>query len=124
MIYIAQILNEKFVKIGFSNNVDVTQRISELQTGNPYEILPVLTIEGTLRQEQTLHLCLNKAFARIRIPLPPNEWYPCRNPFMKELRYGFDNGLYVVERKNPSIKQPSPKREGDIFTPNFKWPNK
>ena len=34
----------------------------------------ILNVEGTLRQEQSLHGALTERFGRLRIPCPPNEW--------------------------------------------------
>ena len=82
MIYVAEILDSKFIKVGFAAG-EVKRRISELQTGCPFEIKILLEVEGTLRQEQSLHSALTKAFGRIRIPCPPNEWYPGKHPFIQ-----------------------------------------
>lgn len=125
MIYVLEILDKKFVKVGFADNVE--SRIAQLQTGNPFEVKKIFAIEGTLKQEQALHGALQKAFARIRIPMPPNEWYPGLNPFMTEfmenLKYGFDFGLTYAEKYNSSVRQGSTKRDTDL-KPNIKWPIK
>lgn len=125
MIYVAEILDSKFIKIGFSASNDVQERISSLQTGNPFQIKPVFTIAGTLRQEKTIHAALNVAFGRIRIPIPPNEWYPGKHPFMQDflsaLKYGVDTGLSVANKYPPCVKQPGKK--GNIMSPNLKWPS-
>lgn len=106
MIYVFEILDKKFVKVGFAENVE--NRMATLQTGNPFEIREVLRIEGSLKQEQTLHASLQKAFARIRISMPPNEWYPGSNIFMTtfidNLRHGFDFGLTFSEKYNSAVK--------------------
>ncbi len=123
MIYAAEVCRMQFVKIGYA--VDVSARLSQLQTGNPHKINCLFSIPGTLLQEQALHQALTVAFARIRIPMPPNEWYPGRHPVMAEflgnLKYGFDLGLAAIERFNPAIKQPGTSKRGDAFTPNFLW---
>lgn len=109
MIYAVEICNKKFVKIGYSANDDLSVRIAGLQTGCPYEIRPILSTFGTLRQEKSLHSSLLVAFHRIRIEIPPNEWYPGRHPFMQEvveyLRYGPLAALALIENKNPAVKQ-------------------
>jgi hypothetical protein len=126
MIYAASILDNKFVKIGFSKSEDATKRIAELQTGNPYEIKLLFTTYGTLQQEQSLHASLSVAFGRIRVPMPPNEWYPGKNPFFVEfleyLKYGPDAGLAFSENYNPAIRQGSTKKGKEDTTPNKKWP--
>jgi hypothetical protein len=126
MIYAVEILDMKFVKIGFSASDDIMVRIAELQTGCPYEIRPVFATYGTLRQELALHDSLLTAFGRVRIPMPPNEWYPGRNPFfvkfLDNLRFGPDMGLAFAEKYNPAIKQPSPRVGKTNVNPNIRWP--
>lgn len=123
MIYAVQILDERYVKIGFSSSNDVRERISALQTGSPFEIVPMFTVDGTLMQEQALHSALRCAFGRIRIPMPPNEWYPGKNgffrQFLRELKFGANNGLAFLDRYNPAVKQPGAKSE--IVDPNYCW---
>lgn len=127
MIYVVHILDQKFVKVGFTSDEDVSVRIAQLQTGCPFEIKELFTVEGTLRQEKAIHTSLGVAFGRIRIPVPPNEWYPGRNAFfqsfMENMRYGAEFGLSFSEKYNPSVKQPSTKRQTDTST-NYKWPTK
>lgn len=126
MIYVATILNNQFVKIGFTSEDDANNRISSLQTGNPFKINVLFTIQGSISQEQEMHKALYKAFTRIRIPMPPNEWYPGKNFFMQEflenLVFGFDFGIAYLDKYDSNVKQPSPKRES--ISVNYKWPNK
>lgn len=123
MIYAVHILERKFVKIGFSAAEDVAKRIAELQTGNPFEIKVVLTVDGTLRQEKELHAALTSAFGRIRVPMPPNEWYPGTIPlfeeFLEHLPFGPNQGLAFLDKYDPAVRQPGKKGN---FDPNFKWP--
>jgi hypothetical protein len=127
VIYAAEILDRKFVKIGFSKDDNAERRLAELQTGSPYQIKLLFTTYGTLKQEQALHSALTAAFARVRLPMPPNEWYPGKNQFfsgfLDYLKYGPDAGLAYAENYNVSVKQSSPNKEG-IDGPNLKWPNK
>lgn len=124
MIYAIQILDGEFVKIGFSSNDDVEARLASLQTGSPFKLEPVFTITGTLRQEQTVHALLSRAFHRIHVPTPPNEWYPGRVPmfsgFLEYLRYGFEPGIAYLENFDPTLKLPGKK--GDHGNIN-KWPS-
>jgi hypothetical protein len=131
MIYAVQILKTQFVKIGFSQNSEVKKRIAELQTGCPFEITSLFSIEGSLIQEQEVHAALNKAFAQIRVPIPPNEWYPGRHPwfqrFLNELKFGANVGLafcdeYNYHGVNKGSRPGSATR--DYWKPNFKWPVK
>jgi hypothetical protein len=128
MIYAVEILDRKFVKIGFSANEDVAMRIASLQTGCPFEIKPILTTFGSLLQEQALHASLLVAFNRIRVPVPPNEWYPGLHPFMKEfveyLRYGPDAALALAEHKNPAVRQFSTKTKRGSYEKCdiMRWP--
>ena len=126
MIYVVQIQNNKFVKVGFSSDEDPARRVSELQTGNPYEIKVLFTTYGTLKQEQALHTALRTAFGRIRVPMPPNEWYPGKHPFMEGfleyLKYGPDAGLAYLDNYDPAVKQPGKKKDKTSTEPNIKWP--
>jgi hypothetical protein len=114
MIYAIEILDSKFVKIGFSSSETTKQRIASLQTGCPFEIRELFTVEGTLRQEQALHASLVAGFTRIGVPFPPNEWYPGLNPFFQgfldALSLGANQGIAYAERYNHNVKQPSQKR--------------
>lgn len=128
MIYVVQIMDGKYVKVGFSKDENPDRRISELQTGNPFEIQLRFTTSGTLMQEQSLHSALKVAFGRVRIPMPPNEWYPGKSPFMQGfleyLKYGPDAGLAYLENYNPSVKQSGQKDSKTSTEPNIKWPAK
>ena len=123
MIYVVEVLQRKFIKVGFSADPDVSVRIAQLQTGNPFEIVPVFTIEGTLRQEQSLHSALNNAFTRIRISIPGNEWYPGKHPFtekfLEHLKYGFEHGFAIASQMDRNVKQPGKKNAADC--PNLLW---
>lgn len=116
----------KYVKVGYSKDEDATKRIATLQTGNPFEITLLFTTYGILKQEQSLHGALRVAFGRVRIPMPPNEWYPARNPFfqgfLEYLKFGPDAGLAYLENYNPAIKQPGKKKDRESTEPNIKWP--
>ena len=126
MIYAVHILDSKFVKIGFSSNEDPQERIASLQTGNPYEIKVLFTTFGTLVQEQQIHKALFHAFTRIRIPIPPNEWYPGKSPVFQEfltyLKYGPNAALAFLDQYNQSVKQPG-KGESSLL-PNVRWPDR
>lgn len=103
MIYAIEILGSQWVKVGYSKKADVAARIRELQTGSPFEIQPLFTVEGSLSQEKTIHHLLGVAFARAEVPMPPNEWYPGRTmimqDFLGELRYGVVNATAYLEQK-------------------------
>lgn len=114
MIYAVQILDCEFVKIGFSSNEEAEARIAQLQTGCPFEIVKLFTITGTLRQEQTLHAMLDRMFMRLRIPVPPNEWYPGRSPdfkkFLDYLKYGFEPAVALLFDMDPTLHIGSTKK--------------
>lgn len=76
MIYALHILDQKYIKIGFTEADDALPRIAALQTGNPFEIKLMFTTWGSLPQERTIHSVLKRAFAIAGISIPPNEWYP------------------------------------------------
>ena len=124
MIYVASILDGKFVKVGFCKDDDPSVRIAQLQTGNPFKINLVFCVPGTLIQEQAIHSSLRVAFSRIRVPMPPNEWYPGHHfmrEFMKELVLGANVGLAFSEAYNPSVRQFGAKECGQ--EPNIRWPS-
>lgn len=66
MVYLIVNKVENFCKIGFSNNPDA--RLKQLQTGNPYPLELISTIEGSIIDEKNLH---NK-FAHLSIQ---GEWF-------------------------------------------------
>lgn len=122
LIYLVEVENFRFIKIGYSANDDVSVRISQLQTGNPHQINPVFCVDGTLRQEQALHAAMAAAMLRIRIGIPGNEWYPGRHPIIKEmieaLRSGPNQAMAFLDKYHASVKQPSPNKPD--LTPNIK----
>jgi len=124
MIYAVEIKEKRFVKIGYTDSTDAASRIAALQTGNPYEINKLFCVDGTLRQEQALHSALKVAFGRIRIPMPPNEWYPGKSEFftnfLEYLSYGPDAGLLYLDKYSPNVKQCGKK--GNNVEPNIRWP--
>lgn len=129
MIYCLEILNFKYIKFGFTSKNDLTQRISSLQTGCPFEIKPVFFIEGTIKQEKELHKTLSIAFGRMNIPIPPNEWYPGRNTASKhalemitQKRGGINHAISCLDKWNPSLNQltgSSSKRSDKV---KLQWP--
>ena len=130
MIYVVEILERKFIKIGFANNV--SQRIAELQTGNPFKINVVWASEGTLLQEQEIHRTLTARFGRIHVSCPPNEWYPGRLPlitnFIEEFRISvtgaiaFANSYGNGNKKWMGGVRNKPKHEFND-TPKLVWPS-
>ena len=131
MIYVVEILNRQFVKVGYSGNPDVSSRIAELQTGCPFEIKPIASVAGTLRQEQFLHGALRDMFAQMRVPMPPNEWYPGRTQFMSEfianIKLGVDIAVSFCDSKNWMSVDKGSRRGTEHrsdWIPNAKWPRK
>lgn len=130
MIYVAEILDHKFVKIGFA--ADVQERLAALQTGNPFKINLVFAVDGTLRQEQTVHDALTGHFGRIHVPCPPNEWYPGKLPliqkFIVELRISVSGAIAFADscgvgNKNWfGGKQNNPKVGRHNGEPILHWP--
>lgn len=112
MIYVVSVQSGKYVKVGFTNKT-FEERIAQLQTGNPQLIKKVLTVEGTLIQEQELHKALKAAFTKCNIPIPNNEWYPGKHPmmqnFLQNLYFGCNAGLTFLDQYNPAIRRVSPK---------------
>jgi len=100
MIYVMQIDDHRFIKIGFTAGDDVSKRIATLQTGCPYEIFPVMTVDGSISDERALHQEMGDALARLNLPSPPNEWYPGKHFFVRlvlaELRYGARTAIEFI----------------------------
>lgn len=125
MIYVAEIQQGRFRKIGFCSDENPEFRIAQLQTGCPYQITLLFAVEGTLRQEKSIHAALEKAFARNGIPVPPNEWYPGKHQFFVDflgaLKFGANQGIAWAEKYNPAVKQWSKKRGERSLVK--RWPN-
>jgi len=124
MIYAIQILDGKFVKIGFSASETTQSRIASMQTGCPFEITEIFTVDGTIRQEKEIHKTLLCAFAKIKVPVPPNEWYPGQNPvfvgFLKALEISANQGISYCDEIVRKFERPGEKTVFD--EPNIKWP--
>jgi hypothetical protein len=83
MIYFLSVLGGEYIKIGYTAQC-IEKRKSALQTGNPYEIETLFTVDGTLKQEKEIHRSLNEVFRRLKVfNNPVNEWYPGKNPIVK-----------------------------------------
>jgi hypothetical protein len=127
MIYAVQILRLQYVKIGYTQHEDVAKRISELQTGCPFEITPLLTVRGSLTEEKAMHGALDEMFAQMHVPTPPNEWYPGRHPlfakFLNELKYGAQAGLAFCDSRSAlqSDKGVKAGPERHNLKPKRKW---
>lgn len=117
MIYVATMQGGKFVKIGFTADDTTRRRFASMQTATPFQIDELFTVAGSLRQEQAIHAALKVAFHRIRVPIPGNEWYPGRLPFMQKfldaLRLGPVSAMAVADAYNPSVRQFGTSRRFD-----------
>lgn len=125
MIYIAEILDGSYVKIGFSD--DVEARIAQIKTGNPFEVKLIAKIPGTLLQEKEAHKALKTAFGRCNIPVPPNEWYPSRSNVIKKFSemavlYGINHALASIDSWNPSVNTNEMNLETRSYEPKLQWP--
>lgn len=82
MIYFLSVLSGEYIKIGYTAQC-VDKRKAALQTGNPYEIEILFTVDGTLKQEKEIHRSLTDVFSRLKVfNNPVNEWYPGKNPLI------------------------------------------
>lgn len=108
MIYVLEILDWRFAKVGFTDDPDISKRIAQLQTGCPFEIKLALKVNGSLLQEKTIHSVLDDMFASMGHPIPPNEWYPGRSEFFKgfceALSYGFSYAMAYCADKNMAAR--------------------
>ena len=108
MIYVLKILDGEFIKIGYADDVESRRR--SLQGGNPFEIVKLFAIEGTLIQEQQIHRALNQMYVRTGFPRIPNEWYHSGDNrvgaffelvFFKMLTEGINSAIsHIEEYKN------------------------
>ncbi len=126
MIYALEIINARFVKIGFTSNLDVSCRIEQLQTGSPFEIKKIFIVDGTILQEKEIHRALKTAFGRSNISVPPNEWYPGRCNIMKDFlpklkRYGANQALAYLDQFNPSVN--TKEHHDRSYEPKAEWPS-
>lgn len=133
MIYVAEVLDKKFVKFGFSGDEDVSKRLSALQTGCPFQINLVTSVPGTLKQEKSLHAALNDALSMMGLPSPPNEWYPGRHGFIQrvisEIRFGVDAAIgfanqFAHKLEFESLDASGAKMPKDAWPTQIKHTNK
>ena len=118
MIYFLSILEGEYIKIGYTAQC-VKKRMSALQTGNPYDIEVIATVEGTLKQEKEVHRSLKSVFERLKVfNNPVNEWYPGKNPIIKAFICNTINiGInYAVENINSIFHWDIDVGEDEIFT--------
>jgi hypothetical protein len=125
MIYALEILDLRFIKIGYTS-ADVATRIASLQTGSPFLISSLFVVEGTLLQEQAIHGSLKKAMGRIRINIPPNEWYPGRHPFITQFlsklkTLGPNQSLLHSDSYHSNVKQFGTSKPYCEGKPNYVW---
>ena len=112
------ILNGEYIKIGYTKQ-KIDKRKCALQTGNPYEINVMFSIEGTLKQEQVIHKSLKEAFERIKVfNNPTNEWYPGQNSMIKNFilsikRFGIEYAIEIINNIKMWKKRVKPK---EIFS--------
>lgn len=117
MIYAVHILNQKFVKVGYTASDDVTRRVAELQTGNPFEIRVLRIFPGNMAREQELHWLLKEAFLRLNMPVPANEWYPGLHPLFRGFLQAADESLsasvaYLNQRIDNHKEKPKSIKDG------------
>lgn len=129
MIYCLQILDFRFVKFGYSSQDAVDSRLKQMQTGSPFELIPVFVKPGTLMQEQELHLTLKSAFARCAIPTPPNEWYPGRCTLITHALNmitqpggSINHAITKLDEWNPAVNQGGLERQEVGYDANIRWP--
>lgn len=113
MIYIIEILDRRWVKVGFADN-SVGRRIAELQTGSPFKLQEIIVTPGSIYQEKEIHKTITAALTRAGIPHPPNEWYPGKHPLIREfienIKLGVGYALAQLDQKTAAMKQWSTTR--------------
>jgi len=118
MVYFMSVLGGEYIKIGYTAN-DVNRRRASLQTGNPYEIELLFTIDGTLKQEKEIHRSLKDMFARLKVfNNPENEWYPGENPIIKMFMCNAKNmGInYAIQNIDSIFSWDLRVSEDEVFT--------
>lgn len=118
MIYFLSVLEDEYIKIGYTAR-NIEKRKAALQTGNPYEIEIIFTIEGTLKQEKEIHRGLSETFERLKVfNNPINEWYPGENPIIKTFIRNVRNfGInYAVRIIKSIFHWDLDVKEDEIFT--------
>jgi hypothetical protein len=112
------VLGGEYIKIGYTAQC-VGKRKAALQTGNPYEIETIFTIDGTLKQEKEIHRSLTEVFDRLKVfNNPVNEWYPGENPIIKMFICNVRNfGInYAVRNINSIFHWETDVKEDEVFT--------
>lgn len=118
MIYFLSVLGGEYIKIGYTAQY-VEKRKAALQTGNPYEIETIFTIDGTLKQEKEIHRSFMEVFDRLKVfNNPVNEWYPGKNPIVKMFICNTRNlGInYALRNLNSIFHWELDVGENEIFT--------
>lgn len=118
MIYFLSVLGGEYIKIGYTAQY-IEKRKAALQTGNPYEIETIFTIDGSLKQEKEIHRSLKEVFDRLKVfNTPANEWYPGENPIIKLFICNIRNmGInYALQNLNSIFHWELDVSEDEIFT--------
>jgi len=118
MIYFMSMLGNEYIKIGYTAQ-DINKRKSALQTGNPYEIEILFSIDGTLKQEKEIHRSLREAFERVKVfNNPVNEWYPGKNSMIKMFMSNVRTfGLtYALQNLNSIFNWDIAVEKDEVFT--------
>ena len=115
MIYVLSIGPGKLIKIGYTGK-PIVERVAQLQTGCPFQITPLFTVEGNLYQEKEIHKGLRRMLQRRDLDLP-GEWYPSKPEIMKNflhyLKLGCDMGLaYLDDDEYRLLRVARPAEQG------------
>lgn len=70
MIYAIRAVGTDYIKFGYSTKGDAAERAAEMQTGCPFELLPVAWCQGDRSDEHRIHMRLRLAGAHAR-----GEWF-------------------------------------------------
>lgn len=93
------------IKIGFCEEWNLTRRIKELQTGNPYEVVLLGHIPGDILCEQELHRRWNEYRYR-------GEWFKRRVPYGPSKAKGRNRPRYQPVRLLDEIIMEEEERSG------------
>ena len=70
MIYAIRAVGTDYVKFGYSTKGDANDRVAEMQTGCPFELMAIAWCEGSRVDEHRIHARLKRAGAHAR-----GEWF-------------------------------------------------
>jgi len=94
VVYVIRMDGTDYYKIGYTSR-DISDRLAELQTGNPRRLSVVSTIEGDEAQEERLHRLFAHCQTEVR-----NEWFHLSGKQIEEIT----NGVQHIPHQSSGIR--------------------